>query len=158
MMRHSPCPIVVSHGLAWLQKWTVIGACHCWCIKLRHIRNVAETSLVVRHGNSNHNVPFQCLGSSKDTTYGHLRKSNNGKRTRKQTRLIRSSGAWGRNVVHIWTLFLGHPGPLFVHFVGGSALSTVTVSEAENPLGAHCSLQYSFSPGFTSPCYSIGVF
>ena len=40
MMRHFPFPIVASHGLAWLQKWTVIGACHHWCIKaLRHIRN-----------------------------------------------------------------------------------------------------------------------
>ena len=35
----------------WLQKWTVIVACHRWCIKLRHNPDMAETSLVVRDGN-----------------------------------------------------------------------------------------------------------
>ena len=124
---------------------------------------MAETSLVVRHGNCNCNCSptflFSIWGHPRipRVQYGHLRKSNNGKRTRKRTRPIRSSGAQGRNVVHIWTLFLGHPGPLFVHFVGGSALSIVMISEAENPLGTRCSLQYSFSPGFTSPCYSIYI-
>ena len=31
--------------ISWLRKWTVIIACHRWYIKLRHIRDMAETSL-----------------------------------------------------------------------------------------------------------------
>ena len=55
--------------------WTVIVACHRWCVKLRHIRDMAETSLVVRDGNSNGNrnssrthVRFQHLRLFEDTT------------------------------------------------------------------------------------------
>ena len=50
---------IITYGcitqISWLQKWTVIGACDRWCIKLRHIPDVTETSLVVRDGNRNRN-------------------------------------------------------------------------------------------------------
>ena len=84
--------------ISWLQKWAVIIACHCWCTKLRHIRDMAETSLVVRDGNSNCNSSptfcFSVLGhpsiprASKNMDATCRRKSNNGKRTRKRTRPI----------------------------------------------------------------------
>ena len=120
--------------ISWLEKWTVIVACHRWCIKLRHIPDVAETSLVVKDGNSNRNSSPTFLFSvwghlriprvSKNmdasspmflfSVWGHpriprvsknmdascRRKNNNGKRIRKRTWPIHSSGARGRNIVH----------------------------------------------------------
>ena len=68
------------------------------------------------------NIPFQRLWSSKDTTcikdmdtsWG--RESDNGKRTRKRTWPICSSGAQERNVVHCWTLTVGNSqGVLLFH-------------------------------------------
>ena len=85
--------------ISWLQKWTVIIACHHWCIKLRHIRDMAETSLVVRDGNGNRNSSptflFSVCGHpriprvSKNMDASCRRKSNDCKRTRKRTRPIR---------------------------------------------------------------------
>ena len=50
---------IITYGcvtqISCLLKWTVIVACHRWCIKLRHICDMAETSLVVRDGNRNRN-------------------------------------------------------------------------------------------------------
>ena len=83
--------------ISWLQMWTVIVACHCWCVKLRHIRDMAETSLVVRDGNRNHTaIPRFSLASGVIRGYHvyqriwtpHVRESNNGKRNRKRTRPI----------------------------------------------------------------------
>ena len=85
--------------IIWLQKWMVIVACHHWCIKLRHICNMAMTSFVVRDDNGNRNSSPMFLFS----VWGHLRiprvsknmdascrrKSKNGKRTRKRTWPIR---------------------------------------------------------------------
>ena len=31
--------------ISWLQMWTVIVACHRWCVKLRHFRDMVETSM-----------------------------------------------------------------------------------------------------------------
>ena len=63
--------------ISWLQMWTVIVTCHRWCVKLRHIRDMTETWLVVRDGidiwqrqpQQQSHVRFQCLGSFEDTTY-----------------------------------------------------------------------------------------
>ena len=111
-------PIVASRGLSisWLQKWMVIVACHHWCIKLRHIRDMPETLLVVRDGNGNCNSSLTFLFTiwdhpriprvSKNMNALGRRKSNNGKRTRKRTRPICSSGARGWNVVNSWKLFI----------------------------------------------------
>ena len=41
--------------ISWLQKWMVIIAWHRWCIKLRHIRDMAETLLAVKDENGNRN-------------------------------------------------------------------------------------------------------
>ena len=78
--------------------WMVIVACHCWCIKLRHICDMAETSLVVRDGNGNCNSSptfvFSIWGHpriphiSKNMNTSCRRKTNNGKKTRRPTRLI----------------------------------------------------------------------
>ena len=106
--------------ISWLQKWTLIVACHRWCIKLRHICDMAETSLVVRDGNGNCNCSptflFSIWGHPRiprvsknmDASCRRKRKSNNGKRTRKWTRLIRISSTQGINVVHSWTLAAGN--------------------------------------------------
>ena len=89
---------------------------------------MVETSLVVRDGNSNRNSSptlSRIPRVSKNMDASCRRKSNNGKRIRKQTRLIRSSGARGRNVVAVsrsFFLVARFPGPLFVRFIGGSAL------------------------------------
>ena len=82
--------IVASHGQ---EMWTVIVACHHWCIKLRHICDTAETLLVVRDGNSNRAVPRLFSASGLIQGYHvyqriwtpHRRKTNNGKRSRKRT-------------------------------------------------------------------------
>ena len=104
--------------ISWLQKWMVIVACYRWCIKLRHIHDMAETSLVVRDGNGNRSSSptflFSVLGHpripcvSKNMDASCRRISNNGKRTRKRTRPIWCSGAQRRNVVHSWTLATGN--------------------------------------------------
>ena len=134
--------------IIWLQKWMVIVACHHWCIKLRHICNMAMTLFVVRAGNGNRNSSPTFLFSvwghlriprvSKNTDSSCRRKSNNGKRTRKCTQPICSSGARGRNIVHSWTLTAGN-------------IQVVAI------LIFTC-LRYLF---YTSPCYRIafiGVF
>ena len=102
----------------WLQKWTVIVACHHLFIKLRHICDIAETSLVARDNNSNHNSTPTFLFSiwghpriplvSKNMNASCRRKSNNGKRTRKWTWPIHNSGAQRQNIVHSWTLATGN--------------------------------------------------
>ena len=117
-------------------------------IKLRHIHDMAETSLIVRDGNGNRNSSPTFLFSvwghlriprvSKNTDSSCRRKSNNGKRTRKCTQPICSSGARGRNIVHSWTLTAGN-------------IQVVAI------LIFTC-LRYLF---YTSPCYRIafiGVF
>ena len=53
--------------ISWLQKWMVIVACHFWCIKLRRIHDMAETSLVARDGNGNRNSSPTLLFS----VFGH---------------------------------------------------------------------------------------
>ena len=107
---------IITYGcitqISWLQKWTVIIACHRWCIKLRP--DVAKTLLVVRDGNRNRNSSSTFLFSvwahpriscvSKNMNASCRRKSNNGKRTRKWTWPIHNSGAQRRNIVHSWTL------------------------------------------------------
>ena len=55
--------------ISWLQMWTVVVACHRWCVKLRHIRDMAETSLVVRDGNGNRNSSPKFVFSN----WGHSR-------------------------------------------------------------------------------------
>ena len=127
-MRHSQEThfLLFVTQISWLQKWTVIAACHHWCIKLRHIHDMAETSLVMRDGNGNQNSSPTFLCSawghlriphvSKNMGTSYRRKSNNGKRTRKQTQLIYSSGARGWNVMHSWTLATGNiQGMLLFH-------------------------------------------
>ena len=142
-------PIVASRGLSisWLQKWMVIVACHHWCIKLRHIRDMPETLLVVRDGNGNRNSSLTFLFTiwdhpriprvSKNMDASCRRKSNNGKRTRKQTWPICSSSARGRNVVHSWTLATGN-----IRFNSGSALGF-------HDIGGGASFGSLFSPVFT---------
>ena len=84
--------------ISWLQMWTVIVAFHRWCVKLRHFRDMVETSLVVRDGNGNRNSSPTFVFN----VWGHRgyhvcqriwtprrRKTNNGKSTRKRTRPIR---------------------------------------------------------------------
>ena len=87
-------------------------------IKLRHIRDMAETLLIVRDGNGNCNSSPMFLFSvwchlripcaSKNMYASCRRKSNNGKRTGKCTQPIRSCGARGQSVVHSWTLTAGN--------------------------------------------------
>ena len=102
---------------SWLQKWTVIVACHHWCIKLRYIHDMAMTLFVVRDGNGNHNSSPTFLLS----VWGHpriphvsknmdasCRRKNNGKRTRKWIWPVCNSSVRGRNVVHSWTLAVGN--------------------------------------------------
>ena len=130
MMHHSP--ELISYccvtRISWLPKWKVIVACHCWYTKLRHIRDMAETLLVARDGNGNHNSSptflFSVCGHpriprvSENMDASCKRKSsNNGERTRKQTWPICSSSAWGKNVVHSCTLCRGNPGYRFRHFL-----------------------------------------
>ena len=60
--------------ISWVQNWMVIVVSHRWCIKLRHISDMAETSLVVQDGNRNRNSSptfvFSVWGHSKE--YGCL--------------------------------------------------------------------------------------
>ena len=127
------------------------------CIKLRHIRDMAETSLVARDGNDNRNSSpwffFRVCGHpriprvSKNMDASCRRKSNNGKRTRKQTWPIRFERG---NAICIEILLNFYPGLL--HFIQISTTllaSFSTISEAEHLSGAcWSSLQYSFSPVF----------
>ena len=85
--------------ISWLQTWTVIVACHRWCIKPRYIPDMVETFLVLRDSNGNRNSSPMFFFSvwhhlriprvSKNMDASCRRKTNNGKRTRKRTRLIR---------------------------------------------------------------------
>ena len=121
--------------ISWLQKWMLIVACHRWCIKLRHICDMAETSLVVRDGNGNCNCSPTFLFSiwghpriprvSKNMDASCRRKSNNGKRTRKRTRPI--------------------------HFECGNAIKIHNGIMFDLILIFAC-LRYLF---YTSPCYRI---
>ena len=99
-------------------------------------------------------LSFSALWSSEDTTCikknmdaSCSRKSNNGKRTRKQTRPIRFEHG---NAIRNGIMFNFYPGLL--HFIQISTTllaSFSTISEAEHPSGAcWSSLQYSFSPVF----------
>jgi len=46
LLRHTMVTRITKSGrssscvtqISWLEKWTVIVACHRWCVKLRHIR------------------------------------------------------------------------------------------------------------------------
>ena len=120
---------------SWLQNWTVIVACHRWCIKLRHIPDVAETLLVVRDGNGNRNSSPTFLSSvwghlriprvSKNMDTSCMRKSNNGKRSGNKHDWFAVVVLEDETLCTVSgesLVFLGRPGPLFVCFVGGSAL------------------------------------
>ena len=103
-------PIVASHRLAGSKSARHRGLSPLMYKAKAHSR-MAETSLVVREGNRNSSPTFlfsvwahpriPCVSKNMDASC--RRKSNNGKRTMKQTRPICSSGAQGRNVVHSWT-------------------------------------------------------
>ena len=145
--------------------------------KAKACHDATETLLVVRDGNGSHNSSptflfMQCLGSFKDMYHVYQtiwtphvgKKATAVKRTRKQTQSICSSGAQGQNVVQSWTLFLDHPGPLFVCFAGGSVLGFHDIRSR----GSFGSLFYfayfhlsSLHLFYTSPCYwiaFIGIF
>ena len=113
-------PIVASQ-ISWLQKWTVIVACHHWCIRLRHIRDMTETLLEWEMATATATaVPHMFLFSvwghpritrvSKNMGASYRRKSNNGKRTRKRTRPIRSSGARAKHCTQLDTCRGKYPG------------------------------------------------
>ena len=142
--------------------WTVIVACHHWCVKLRHICNTAETLLVVRDGNSNGAVPCSFSASGLIQGYHvyqrmwmpHRRKTNYGKRSRKWTRPIHFQRS---NAIEILNRnndrFLPGTATLHTNICYTTSLVS-TISEAEHPSGAcWSSLQYSFSPAFF--CYRI---
>ena len=96
--------------ISWLQKWTVIVACHSWCIKLRHICNMAETLLVEMAMATTTAVPRSFSASGLIRGYHVYQKiwtphvgdkaTTVTKRTRKRTQTIHSSGAQEQNVVH----------------------------------------------------------
>ena len=109
----------------------VIVACHRWYIKLRNIRDMAETSLVVRDGNGNCNSSPTFLFS----IWGHpkipcVSKNIVGEKTTTirdsgNTRPIRSSSTQGWNTVHSWTLAMEN-------IVGGSVLGFHDIRRGES--------------------------
>ena len=118
---------------------------------------MAETSLVLRDGNGNCNSSPTFLFSvwghpriphlSKNMDASCRRKSNNGKRTRKRTRLIRFKCG---NAIRNRIMFNFYPGLLHFIQISTTLLASFSmISEAEHPSGAYwSSLQYSFSPVF----------
>ena len=118
---------------------------------------MAETLLVLRDGNGNHNSSPTFLFSicshpriprvSMNMDTSCRRKSNNGKRTRKRTRPIRFECS---NAIRNGIMFDFYPGLL--HFIQISTTllaSFFTISEVEHPsVACWSSLQYSFSPVF----------
>ena len=105
---------------------------------------MAETLLVVRDGNGNRNSSptflFSICGHlriprvSKNMDASCRRKSNNGKRTRKQTRPIRFERG---NAIRKGIMFNFYPGLLYFIQISTTA-SFSTISEAEHPSGACC--------------------
>ena len=132
---------------------------------------MAETSFVVRNGNGNHNSSptflFSVCGHprmphvSKNMDASCRRKSNNGKRTRKQAQPIRFECG---NPIHNEIMFNFYPGLL--HFIQISTTllaSFSTISEVERSRACCSSLQYSFSPVFAhlallQDSFYIGIF
>ena len=62
-------PELISYCCNWLQKWTVIIACHRWCIKLRHVvlygQHIVGSERWQRQPQQQSHLPFQHLGSSR---------------------------------------------------------------------------------------------
>ena len=118
----SYCCVTITQ-ISWLRKWMVIIACHRWYIKLRHIHDMAETSL-----------------EKKQQRY---------KRTRKRTRPIRFKHG---NAVEIRNgiMFNFYPGLLHFIQISTTLLASFSmISEAEHSSGAcWSSLQNFFSPVF----------
>ena len=106
--------------ISWLQTWTVIVACHRWCIKPRYIPDMVETFLVLRDSNGNRNSSPMFFFSvwhhlriprvSKNMDASCRRKTNNGKRTRKQTQSNRFERG---NAIHNGIMFNFYPGLLW---------------------------------------------
>ena len=94
------------------------GICTLSAVYKGKAHDMAETLLVVRDGNGNSSPTFlfSVLGHpriprvSKNMDASCRRKSNNGKRTRKQTRPIRSSGARAKHCAQLDTCRRKYPG------------------------------------------------